>query len=98
MAERDAKRWTPFRPGAKDLQAIAEDVSAISEIQKKLLANHGGLHFPDRVAHQYQIAGSKVLLQVAEQLPEELQGVGLFCFGGYHHGRLLDLGGLEWPN
>jgi hypothetical protein len=50
----------------------------IPDIQRKLLANNGDLKFPDRVAHQYQIAGSRVVFQVATDLPEALRDVGLF--------------------
>ncbi|MCF6156426.1 MAG: hypothetical protein E3K36_14570 [Candidatus Brocadia sp.] len=73
-----AKSWIPFRPNSEDLRAIAEDVSEVQDIQRKLLNNHKDLHLPDRVAHQYQIAGSKVVFKVADVLPSELEGVGLF--------------------
>ena len=32
----------------------------------------------DRVAHQYQIAGGRVALKIATQLPPPLDGIGLF--------------------
>ena len=61
-------------------------MAEIPDIQQKLLANNGDLKFPDRVAHQYQIAGSRVVFQVANDLPETLRGVGLFQPGAQHCG------------
>lgn len=78
--------WTPFRPEPEDVDAVAEDVSEIRHIQDTLLANSPGLGLADRVAHQYQIAGGKVVLEVAAQLPAELLGVGLFHPGAKHSG------------
>jgi hypothetical protein len=75
---KDEPRWCPFRPGAEDLARIAGDVSAIPEIQARACASHPALAMPDRVAHQYQIAGSQVVLEVADALPAVVQGVGLF--------------------
>src|SRR5438132_953453 len=54
---------TPFRPSAADLARIGDDVAPISAIQQKLLANHSRLTMRDRVAHQYQVAGGKVLMR-----------------------------------
>ena len=67
-----------FRPSAADLERIGKDVAEISDIQRKLLANNADLKFLDRVAHQYQIAGSRVVFQIANDLHEPLCGVGLF--------------------
>jgi len=39
------------------------------------------MKFADRVAHQYQIAGGKVSLRIGTELPENLDGVGLFRSG-----------------
>ena len=71
-------QWCPFRPSAADLEAIGKDVAEIPDIQRKLLAKDTALKFLDRVAHQYQIAGGRVVLQIANDLPEALCGVGLF--------------------
>lgn len=86
MSDRDPGPWKPFRPTADDLKAIAEDVSDVREIQRTLLENHRDLHVCDRVAHQYQIAGGRVRLRVDDELPEELDGVGLFQPGAEHGG------------
>jgi len=72
------RQWCPFRPNAADLERIGKDVAKISDIQRKLLANNADLKFLDRVAHQYQIAGSRVVFQIANDLHEPLCGVGLF--------------------
>ena len=53
-------------------------MAKISDIQRKLLANNADLKFLDRVAHQYQIAGSRIVFQIANDLHESLCGVGLF--------------------
>jgi len=59
---------TPFRPSAADLARIGADVAPISNIQNKLVDNHPRLKVPDRVAHQYQIAGGKALEQLLDQM------------------------------
>src|SRR5260370_8717301 len=76
----------PFRPNENDLKATAEDVSEIPAIQQKTLAENKELRCPDRVAHQYQIAGGKVMFKVADELPAPLQGVGLFQPGAEYIG------------
>ncbi len=86
MNDKNEQGWRPFRPSTKELNDISEDVSEVREIQQQLLKNHENLHFPDRVAHQYQVAGGKVMLKVADKLPSELQGVGLFEPGAEHTG------------
>ena len=88
-----------FRPTSEDLERIRRDVSAVSDIQARLLAhdqNH--LKVPDRVAHQYQIAGSKVLLRIASELPENLAGVGLFQPDSEHVGIGRVSTGLGCPH
>ena len=69
MAQQD---WVPYRPNAADLKRIAEDVAEVRDIQQTLLAKHKGVRCPDRVAHQYQIAGSRVTLEVALDLPAQV--------------------------
>ena len=96
--ERDTKSWTPFRPDADDLKAIAEDVSEIPNTQKTIVENARDLHFPDRVAHQYQVAGSKLIFNVAEELPAELQSVGLFEPRANHTGIGRISTGLGTPH
>ena len=60
-----------------DLERIAKDMAEIPGIQRKFLANIADLKFRDRVAHQFQIAGSRVFFQVANDLFEPLLDVGL---------------------
>jgi hypothetical protein len=60
------------------LESIAQDVAEIPAIQKKAVEKNKYLTFPDRVAHQYQIAGGKVIFRAAETMPEPLRDVGLF--------------------
>ena len=98
MPHDDAQRWCPFRAGADDLKRIAADVSEIPAIQQKALAEHEGLKFPDRVAHQYQIAGSKVLLRVADALPAAMLDIGLFVPGSQHVGIGRVSTGLGTPH
>ena len=90
--------WVPFRPDDKDLEAIANDVAEISDIQRRLVEKHDDLKMPDRVAHQYQIAGGKVALTLADKIPQELEGVGIFEPGSKYIciGRVS--GGLGWPH
>ncbi len=90
--------WKPFRPTDADLRRIAGDVAAIPEIQKALRENHPDIHTRDRVAHQYQIAGGRVDLTVAEKLPPDLEGVGLFEPGSRHIGVGRVSTGLGCPH
>lgn len=76
----------PFRPTSQDLERIARDVAAIPAIQRLLENAAPDLRLPDRVAHQFQIAGGKVRLRIDEQLPDALEGVGLFEPGAEHIG------------
>jgi hypothetical protein len=75
-----------FRPGADDLLRIAVDVAEVNTIQRQLRDRHPGLKCLDRAAHEYQVAGSKVLLRVANRLPDRFSGVGLFVPGAEHVG------------
>jgi hypothetical protein len=84
--ERSEADWTPFRPGPEDLERIAGEVAAISDIQAEMVARHPDLAAGDRVAHQYQIAGGRVELRIEADLPAELKGIGLFVPGARHLG------------
>ena len=75
-----------FRANADDLHRIDADVAEVTEIQRQLRDRHPDLKCLDRAAHQYQIAGSKVLLRVATALPEGFSGIGLFVPGIEHIG------------
>lgn len=90
--------WTPFRPSPADLAAFAADVSAIPDLQRKLVDRNDRLQRPDRVAHQYQIAAGKVLLRIAAELPDELRGIGLFEPGAEHVGVGRISTGLGGPH
>jgi hypothetical protein len=92
------EQWVPLRPGADDVRAIAADVAAIAEIQRTLEANERELRCPDRVAHQYQIAGGKVAFEVGPELPEEARGVGLFQPGARYVGVGRVSTGLGTPH
>jgi hypothetical protein len=53
---------------------------------------------PDRVAHQYQIAGGKVILTIGHQLPPNLLDVGLFEAASAHIGIGRISTGLGCPH
>jgi hypothetical protein len=89
---------TPFRPTEADLTRIGRDVEAIPQIQNRLIDAHPDLKVPDRVAHQYQIAGGRIELSVARQLPPELDGVGVFEAGATHIGIGRVSTGLGCPH
>jgi hypothetical protein len=59
-------------------ERIGADVASIPELQEQLLEASPGLAVRDRVAHQYQIAGGKVVLRISSSLPPEIEGRGLF--------------------
>jgi hypothetical protein len=88
----------PFRPSASDLVSIGRDVAPIPAIQDKLVANHPYLTMRDRVAHQYQVAGGRVLLRVADTLPANFAGVGLFEPGAEYTGIGRISTGLGCPH
>jgi hypothetical protein len=91
-------QWCPFRPTVADLEAIGEDVAEIPEIQRKTLARNKYLRFPDRVAHEYQIAGGKVIFKVADEIPAPLAGIGLFQTGAEYTGIGRISTGLGTPH
>jgi hypothetical protein len=80
------------------LAKIRADVASIPGIQQQLLAVSPSLAVPDRVAHQYQIAGGKVVFQVSSSLPPEIQGHGLFEPGRVHVGIGRISTGLGCPH
>ncbi|MBL8471006.1 MAG: hypothetical protein JNM98_04340 [Rhodocyclaceae bacterium] len=88
-------------PGHLDpnrLPEIAADVAEIPDLQQVLLERHPDLKMADRVAHQYQIAGSPVELCLDQSLPAELDGVGLFLPGTRHCGVGRVSTGLGCPH
>jgi hypothetical protein len=67
-----------FDPSPAERQALEEIAAGIPGVQQTLVKNHPKLEMPDRGAHQQQLAGSKVLLTLANQLPPALEGLGVF--------------------
>lgn len=93
-----ADGWMPFRPTAADLARIAGEVGAIPELQHRLVEAHPGVAVRDRVAHQQQVAGSRVRLEIAADLPPEIAGIGLFRAGVAHYGVGRISTGLGCPH
>lgn len=95
----DSAKFCPlFRPNEKELKTIEQDVAEVSDIQKTLLDRDKHLHRTDRVAHQYQIAGGIVSFTVTDDLPSELDGVGLFERGARYLGIARLSTGLGTPH
>jgi len=67
-----------FDPTPQARARLDKVVADIPGIQQTLVAKDPQLTRPDRGAHQQQIAGSKVLLEIAETLPDALVGLGIF--------------------
>ena len=86
MPPANDQNWCPFRPTTDNLKTIAQDVAEIPTIQQTTNTRDPHLCFPDRVAHQYQVAGGRVLFQVENNLPACLQGIGLFQPGAEYTG------------
>jgi hypothetical protein len=69
---------TFFNPTPEERRALEAIARQMPDVQRTLVRNHPRLTMPDRGAHQQQLAGSKVLLTVADTLPPELDGLGIF--------------------
>ncbi len=69
---------TFFDPAPEERRALEQIANQIPDVQQKLVRNHPQLTTADRAAHQMQLAGSKVVLTVADTLPAELDGLGIF--------------------
>lgn len=93
-----ADGWMPFRPTGADLARIAGEVGAIAELQHRLVEAHPDVAVRDRVAHQQQVAGSRVRLEIAADLPPAIAGIGLFRAGVAHHGVGRISTGLGCPH
>ena len=76
-----------FTPSAAERRALEDLAAQIPDVQRRLTANHPQLTLPDRGAHQQQLAGSRVELTLAPNLPQELDGLGIFRppANGTHH-------------
>jgi hypothetical protein len=68
--------YNPTPDERRALDALAEEVAGV---QRTLVTNHPRLTQPDRGAHQPQLGAGKVLLQVSDTLPPELDGLGIFA-------------------
>jgi hypothetical protein len=88
----------PVRPTPQELDRIGQEVAAIRDLQQQLVERDASLKMHDRVAHQYQIAGGSIVLNIAAQLPANLIGVGLFEPGSTHIGIGRVSTGLGCPH
>lgn len=87
-----------FDPTPETLTALERTVSEIPAIQSRLVERDGQLRHGDRVAHQQQIAGSLVRLRIADTLPRDIAGIGLFVPGSEHLGIGRISNGLGCPH
>jgi hypothetical protein len=67
-----------FHPTPDERRVLDDLAAEIPVVQQTLVGNHQQLTRPDRGAHQQQLAASQVLLTVANELPSELDGLGVF--------------------
>jgi hypothetical protein len=68
--------WDATPDALAELEYLIE--KNIPLVQQTIVQHDKDLHRPDRGAHQRQIAASKVLLTIAQQVPEALDGLGVF--------------------
>lgn len=89
-----------FNPTPAERKALEDIARGIPGVQDTLVANHAQLTRPDRGAHQQQLAASTVRFAAAEQLPKELDGLGIFQHGaaGHHLGIGRISTGLGCPH
>jgi hypothetical protein len=73
-------------------------VAEIGAIQQKAMEKNKHVNLPDRVAHQYQIAGGRVIFRAADEMPGPLQEVGIFHPGGERIGIGRISTGLGTPH
>ena len=88
----------PQNSDQQERRVLDELASQIPDVQRRLVDRHPQLTMPDRGAHQQQLAGSKVTLDVARQLPPELAGLGIFAAGSTHTGIGRISTGLGCPH
>ena len=82
-----------FNPTPEERKALDDIARGIPAVQNTLVANHAQLTRPDRGAHQQQLAASIVRFEAAEQLPKELDGLGIFQHGAA--GRHVGIGRIS---
>jgi hypothetical protein len=89
---------TFFHPTPDERRVLENLAGQIPDVQKTFVDNHARLTMPDRGAHQQQLAGSKVLLTIAGELPKELDGLAIFQRGRTHIGIGRMSTGLGCPH
>jgi len=82
-----------FNPMPEERKALEDIARGVRDVQNRLVGNHAQLTRPDRGAHQQQLAASIVHFEAAEQLPKELDGLGIFQRGAA--GRRLGIGRIS---
>ena len=82
-----------FNPTPEERKALEDIARRVPGVQNRLVGNHAQLTRPDRGAHQQQLAASTVRFKAAEQLPKELDGLGIFQHGAA--GRRLGIGRIS---
>ena len=84
-----------FEPTPDERRALEELAGEIPEIQQTLIRNSDQLTAPDRGAHQQQLAGGRVVLQVERVLPPELHGLGVFAPASAPAGGFTGIGRIS---
>ncbi len=87
-----------FNPTHEERQALDKLADEIPGIQQTLVANHKLLQHADRGAHQQQLAGGTVTLDVSPLLPPALNGLGIFHPSAHHVGIGRISTGLGCPH
>jgi hypothetical protein len=84
-----------FEPTPDERRALEALAGEIPEIQQTLIRNSDQLTVPDRGAHQQQLAGGRVVLQVERVLPPELDGLGVFAPASAPAGGFTGIGRIS---
>ena len=84
-----------FDPTPEQARQLEEIAAAIPGVQKTFVDNHPRLTAADRAAHQQQIAASQVLLTIADRLPAELDGLGVFTRREGTSDRVIGIGRIS---
>jgi hypothetical protein len=67
-----------FDPTPEQKRALEQIADGVPAVQQTFVKQHPQMTMTDRGAHQQQLAGSKVILTVHDQLPAALDGLGVF--------------------
>jgi hypothetical protein len=84
--------FDPTPEQRRELEQLAEQ---LPDIQQTLIRNSDQLTQPDRGAHQQQLAGGRVVLQIEQTLPSELDGLGVFAPGSAPAGGFTGIGRIS---